>query len=180
MIIISFDIGIKNLSYCVFNKKDCCILEWNNVSIIPEKNKVKSYTIEKILKLLFENLDRLDLFRYDITSVFIENQPTKNPKMKNIQIGTFSYFIMKGGDINVKLVSSKKKLHFNEVNDIDPSLYVSKQKYTERKKIAVLLCKNFIEKYQFYNMKNFFLSSKKKDDLADAFLYCMHDFLSDV
>ena len=44
MIIISFDMGIKNLSYCVFDQINCTILEWNNISIIPESNKVKSHT----------------------------------------------------------------------------------------------------------------------------------------
>ena len=53
MIIVSFDMGIKNLSYCVFDKKECKVLEWNNISIIPEKNKVNSYTIDKILQNFF-------------------------------------------------------------------------------------------------------------------------------
>lgn len=176
MIIVSFDMGIKNLSYCVFDKKECKVLEWNNISIIPEKNKVNSYTIDKILQNLFLALDEINLTeKYDIEGIYIENQPTKNPKMKNMQIGTFSYYIIKN-KCKVKLISSKNKLKFEEINEIDKNLYKAKQKYTERKKLGVLLCNLFMDKYNLFHFKQFFSSSKKKDDLADSFLYCMYVF----
>lgn len=182
MLIISFDMGIKNLSYCVFNKNTCSVVEWDNISIIPSENKVKSYTIDKILDKLFKSLDNINLtekYGNEIESIFIENQPTKNPKMKNIQIGTFSYYIIKNEfNYKVKLISSKNKLKFNEVKEIDEILYKSKQKYTQRKKLAIQLCNLFIKKYNFDNIKDFFVTSKKKDDLADSFLYCMYIYLN--
>ena len=182
MIIISFDIGIKNLSYCVFDIVNCKILEWDNICIIPETNKVKSYTIEKLLKKLFEALEKTNLVGKfeNVSDIYIENQPTKNQKMKNIQIGVFSYFIMNqnGKEYNVKLISSKNKLRFDELNELDPLLYKAKQKYTERKKKAILLCNLFLKKFEFdHEMITFFNQSKKKDDLADSFLYCIYSFI---
>lgn len=40
-IICAFDIGIKNLAFCVFDKTTKKLLSWNNVNILPDSEKEK-------------------------------------------------------------------------------------------------------------------------------------------
>ena len=97
MKILSWDVGIYNLSYCILEKNEddtIEILDWDIVNLVDndamKKNRV----------LLFENIPRKlyelpQLLNVDI--VVIENQPClKNPQMKSIQMILYSYFLILG------------------------------------------------------------------------------------
>ena len=86
MKILSWDVGIYNLSYCVLesieNKID--ILDWDIINLIDNEEMKKNRTLifENIPRKLYEKSNLLDV---DI--VVIENQPSlKNPQMKSIQM----------------------------------------------------------------------------------------------
>jgi len=100
MKILSWDIGMYNLSYCIIERKETEsglrdeIVDWNIVNLIEDeemkKNKIR----------LFENIPR-KLQEYpqllDVDVVVIENQPSlKNPLMKSIQMIVYSYFLILG------------------------------------------------------------------------------------
>ncbi len=102
MKILSWDVGIINLSYCIIevNKenKETKIIKWGIINLIdyPE--------MKKNMNLVFENiplkLNQND-FLLDVDAVVIENQPSlKNPKMKSIQMIVYSYFLMYGKILN--------------------------------------------------------------------------------
>jgi hypothetical protein len=174
MIVLCFDVGIKNLSFCIFNTNKKEILKWENVNIIDSDRKVNSYTIQKLLQKLFQKLDEFKFQSLNIDKVMIENQMIKNNKMKNIQIGLFSYFIFLKFE-DVKLISAKKKISCfqNEIKEINIDDYKCKNSYNTRKKQAICLTKFFLKKYNLTNYFEFFKNSKKKDDLSDCFLYCI-------
>jgi len=97
MKILSWDVGIYNLSYCILEKNDDSnikIIDWNIVNLIDNDSMKKNTT------LIFENIPRKlqeipQLLDVDI--VVIENQPSlKNPKMKSIQMILYSYFLILG------------------------------------------------------------------------------------
>lgn len=195
MIIVSWDIGIKNLSYCIMKNENekYQILQWENISIIDPSKKVKNVSLQTIIVSLLNKLHELDfLEKYpDLKHVLIENQPTKCQKMKNVQLALYTFFLNEGilkskKDKNLKLqvqfISAKNKLKFyNELQSIDESKYASKSAYTERKKKAILLCQHFIHEYPELNENiKYFETSKKKDDLADCFLYCFYFFRNSV
>lgn len=112
MKILSWDIGIKNLSYCILerenNDSEINIKHWGIINL--EENE----ELKKNRNLLFENIPRklneLD-YLLDVDKVVIENQPSlKNPQMKSIQMIVYSYFIMYG-----KVLSNNE----HKISDID-------------------------------------------------------------
>ena len=87
MKVLSFDIGIKNLSYCILDET-YKIYDWNIV------NLCENLDIKKDKYIIFENIPKkLDLYNLlDVDIVLLENQPClKNPTMKTIQIIIYTY-----------------------------------------------------------------------------------------
>ncbi len=102
MKILSWDVGIINLSYCIldYNKEtnEKKILKWGIINLIETPD------MKKNMNLVFENIPRKlneNHFLLDVDYVVIENQPSlKNPKMKSIQMVVYSYFLMYGKILN--------------------------------------------------------------------------------
>lgn len=103
MRILSWDVGIYNLCYCILEKDDTTgelrIIDWNIVNLVDDEKMKKNKT------LLFENIPKKlycipDLL--DVDYVVIENQPSlKNPQMKSIQMILYSYFVILGKAIDL-------------------------------------------------------------------------------
>jgi len=98
MKILSWDVGIYNLSYCILEKneetKEIKIIDWDIVNLVDneEMKKNRNLIFENIPRKLYEKPQLLDV---DI--VVIENQPSlKNPQMKSIQMILYSYFLILG------------------------------------------------------------------------------------
>ena len=96
MKILSWDVGIINLSYCIIEvdveENTHKILYWGIINLIdnPDMKKNMNLVFENIPKKLHEHP-----FLLDVDTVAIENQPSlKNPKMKSIQMIVYSYFLM--------------------------------------------------------------------------------------
>jgi hypothetical protein len=198
MKILSWDVGIYNLSYCLLEKKDDSdeikIIDWNIVNLVDNEEMKKNRS------LLFENIPRKlheipQLFDADI--VVIENQPSlKNPQMKSIQMILYSYFLILGkiignehggyiGKIEFCSASNKLKVYDGPVivleqkvprkkpqtEEIVQDVPVKKSntiKYADKKRLAIEHTKYFLQKNPEYI--DFFNNHKKKDDLADSFL----------
>jgi hypothetical protein len=102
MKILSWDVGIYNLSYCILEKNtetgETNIIDWNIVNLVDNDKMKKNKTA------LFENIpiklqEIPELLNVDY--VVIENQPSlKNPQMKSIQMVLYSYFIILGKAVN--------------------------------------------------------------------------------
>jgi len=143
MKLLSWDVGIYNLSYCILEKndenKEIKIIDWNIV------NLVDSEKMKKDRNALFENIPRKlhelpQLLNVDC--VVIENQPSlKNPQMKSIQMILYSYFLILGkvignGEIsesyiqNVDFCSASNKL---KVYD-GPKIVLPEKKSRAKKK----------------------------------------------
>ena len=97
MKVVSWDVGIYNLSYCILEKNetgDIQILDWDIVNLVDNEE------MKKDVSLLFENIPRKLQEKpqlLDVDYVVIENQPSlKNPKMKSIQMILYSYFLILG------------------------------------------------------------------------------------
>jgi hypothetical protein len=100
MKILSWDVGIINLGYCILEKNENIIkiLEWGII------NLMETSEMKKNRNLLFENIPKKlhELpFLLNVDKVVIENQPSlKNPQMKSIQMIVYSYFLMYGKILN--------------------------------------------------------------------------------
>ena len=196
MKLLSWDVGIYNLSYCLLEKndgsEDIKIIDWDIVNLVDNEE------MKKNRNLLFENIPRKlhekpHLLDADI--VVIENQPSlKNPQMKSIQMILYSYFLILGKIIGnergytdkIEFCSASNKLKIYDGPPIILEEKVSKRKkvevevvvveekksktikYADKKRLAIEHAKYFLLKNPDYI--EFFNNHKKKDDLADSFL----------
>ena len=185
MIILSFDVGIKNLAYCQVDSITHDILDWNIIDCSVPKNH------DVIVRLIEELENNSNLLESDI--ILIEKQPSFNPQMRIISTAIYVYFTLRlnyeqNRKVKIIYYSAKNKLKIcgeteslQNKNDgkADGTLRGKKGKrksYYYNKKAAIEQTKinleNKIKDNQvFYNIfLKFFNSNKKKDDLADCYL----------
>lgn len=158
MIILGIDVGIKNLGCCIYDKKEKCILDWQLLRI--EFNRA-----HQLVPKLIEALKTLDISNVD--KIVIEKQPSCNVKMRIIAGCIETFFVMH--DKTVIHYSASHKL--NDIITTDVT-YKGKKNYSTRKRLSIELCKHMIDSCD-EKWKEIFKSTKKKDDLADAYLMCI-------
>lgn len=179
MRIVSFDIGIRNLAYCVLDGRrvddenfesdsginlECSILDWGVINLCEAKEKVKKVSLNTLCTRLIDRLDKIPSLHDAIDNIILENQPVyMNPKMKSVQMMLFTYFMMRGTQ-QVKMFSPRRKL---QVYDGPPVECHLKSKYSRTKFLGIAYCKHMIRNC---SLVDYFDLHKKKDDLADSFL----------
>jgi len=124
--VLSWDVGIYNLSYCILEKlpdsDKIKILDWDIINLVDneEMKKNRPLIFENIPRKLHEKPNLLDV---DI--VVIENQPSlKNPQMKSIQMILYSYFLILG-----KIIGNEGKQTSESSSSSSPS---SSSSYIEK------------------------------------------------
>ena len=127
--------------------------------------------IFNLSKILIEELNlKTDFLNHDV--ICIENQPAlKNPVMKTVQMILYSYFMIEGATKDklveqVHMINARNKLKVYKGPEVECKF---KEKYKRNKYLSVEYTKNMIleEDQEFIDLFN---ESKKKDDLADAYL----------
>ena len=156
-----YNLEIKmNVAKIEIIKKIIDELKNKSLKVIEKKDAGKIELLELGVAIKRE-LDKLEI--EEIELILIENQigPLAT-RMKSVQSMLIQYFIMKGKK-KIECVSSSNKLKF---------LKQGKLSYKENKDLS----KSLVEKYLNNNknekkeIKKVFDESKKKDDIADAFL----------
>lgn len=143
-------------------KDDQCYCIKCKISLYPNQRlqtikTAMNTSIEKIAELLYATLDtELQNIEYD--RVLIENQPTRNIKMKNISMLLLGYFTIKHSMI--EFVNASKKMQETTIN-------AYKNTYANRKKSSKLAVKSLLKDSDW---SLFFKCSKKQDDLSDCLL----------
>ena len=221
MKILSFDVGIKNLAYCLIDDEKNTIEDWGilNISVDPvcdhvmkgltqcdktakvvinqtklcaSHQKLKFYRdksskkIPKIKNAVFELgkqiikcLDEKPIF-LETNVVLIENQPAlKNPTMKSVQMMVYTYFLVKGVSSPdspmdmIEMINARNKLKAYTGPPIPCEI---KDRYKKTKFLGIQYCSSMIQENEFIEdkYKTLFKGSKKKDDLADAYLQGMY------
>ena len=153
MIVISFDVGIKNLAYCII---DCDIITmWDKLDITADN-------IKDIGLSMYRQLNAIPAL-LTADRILIENQPSFiNPKMKTVSIMLFSYFLHTLPTKEILLCSPSRKL-IVKGNDLNKNL-----SYTQKKKLSIEITRNIIkDQPAALLMLNKY---KKIDDLCDAYL----------
>lgn len=180
MKILSFDIGIINLAYCILDT-DKNIHAWENITLC------NGTEIENTVDLARKLDERPEIL--DVELVLLEYQPKMNPKMKVMAESVRSYLIFRGkidrdlpfkiknyspkhklkcwdGDLPEELIASSDMLY-------DKSKSGNSKMYRLRKKQAVYQCKMLVSEYEDKKWLDFFELEKKKDDLADCYLQAL-------
>jgi|SaaInlStandDraft_4_1057021.scaffolds.fasta_scaffold123008_2 hypothetical protein len=158
MIYLSIDVGIKNLGYIIYDTDLSRIIKWDIIMLCETNaSKVDMITLGKTMNEKFKET----FTPYQIDYVIIENQIGFNAiRMKSVQSMVTMYFIHNGID-NI--------CYWNASNKLKDYGLPKKTTYAQRKKESINITKSQItEHYPEY--LDFFMSHKKKDDLADAYL----------
>ena len=169
----------KQASYCLKTNDEIkyyCTSHIDHKSLKTNDKKTKkkklntNHDLCKLSKLGIEKLRSLDLS--NIKYILIENQPAlKNPVMKSVQMIVYTFFIIEGimnnkSPIeNIHMVNARNKLKVYKGEEIK----CEKKGYAKNKYLSVEYTKIMI-KDENDLIQSIFLNSKKKDDLADAYL----------
>lgn len=180
-IIVSFDIGIKNLACCVVEtaadkaSTSANVLLWYIISLADKKEKIPG--VAELSLRLFAELDDLVAMLGDrpIDTVIVENQPSRiNGAMKTVQMMIYSYFQLRrhweGRVADVLMVSARGKLQTHEwCESTLPA--TDKTGYELNKWRAVRIAECYIRGDD--RLQGLFDSYNKKDDMSDALLQCI-------
>ena len=185
MKILSFDVGIINLAYCIIeSENEPKIIHWEIITINESgKNFTAHISSSGVSELYINLIKQLDLRQHllNVDIVLIEKQPSFNPKMRIIAGCLQTYFYIRGVvDRNiiksVEFFSPKNKLkcYTGPELDISRNGKIVKGKYAQTKKMGVLIARSKLEEYTETKEKcDFFENSKKKDDLSDCYLQAL-------
>ena len=149
--------------------KYCCT---THVKKYKKKKKLNTnYDLFKLSQIMIDELNlKKDFLNHEI--ICIENQPAlKNPTMKSIQMLLYSYFMIEGVTKDksveqVHMINARNKLKVYNGPPVECNI---KEKYKRNKYLSVEYTKNMILQ-QDKKFIDLFDESKKKDDLADAYL----------
>lgn len=141
-------------NYCI----KCKTLLFPNKRLTSIKTALNT-RIEDLAGYLYKQIDQ-SIPLEGVELVLIENQPTRNVKMKNISMLLLGYFAMKG--IKVEFVNATKKMKETES--------IGKSTYSSRKKASKCTVKEMLGDSDW---GLFFKCNKKQDDLSDCLLQCL-------
>ena len=155
--LLSIDVGIKNLAMCLIDEKTQIIDEWD-VSGVPPEHK------DGLYPCLRRHLDEKP---WVLTPkiILIEKQPGQNKKMKSVENFLHAYFIIKLPESETIIYDARHK-----VPDVAGS---GKARYRQRKQTAINRCAEMLENGVNAKWNPLFKKSKKKDDLADTYLQAL-------
>jgi hypothetical protein len=159
MIVLSIDVGIVNLAFCVYDSSACNILFWKIFRISPIGGDMCRGICEKIGELTPA------LAIQDIDKIVIEMQPGRNQRMKAVQHFLHMYFVAVHQK-PVVIFSARHKLAGTGFENSGRD----SRKYRLRKKASVELCKQWLDEHPDNERWNemFYKKGFKKDDAADS------------
>ena len=157
--ILSIDVGIKNLAMCLLDEgRQNLVVEWD-VSGVPPQHKDGVYVS------LRKHLDERP-WVLNTNTILIEKQPDRNKKMVSVMHFLHAYFIIKNPDAETILYDARHK-----IPDVAGP---GKTQYNKRKKVSIERCEAFIRDGPINaHWLETFQKSKKKDDLADTVMQAL-------
>lgn len=155
--LLSIDVGIKNLAMCMIDPKTKLIHHWD-VSGVPPLHADGLFPCFK--RHLTE---RAWVLQAD--TVLIEKQPDKNRGIKSVENFLHAYFV----------IHDKEVIIYDARHKIPDVAGPGRARYLERKKASIDRARAFISATDSVNKHwvSFFDKHKKKDDLADTVMQAL-------
>jgi hypothetical protein len=152
--LLSIDVGIRNLGMCLIDPNTKKIHHWDASGIPPQHSN-------GLFVCLRDHL-RARPWVLQSSKVLIEKQPDKNKTMKSVEHFLHAYFLC--NDRDVQLYDARFKIP----DVVGPG----RAMYNKRKKESVIRCTEFIKETN-PELLDWFQDQKKKDDLADTVMQAL-------
>ena len=152
--LLSIDVGIRNLGMCLIDPTNKRIHHWD-ASGIPPKHSDGLY-------ICLKNHLRDRPWVLESTKILIEKQPDRNRTMKSVENFLHAYFVCNDKDVQIY------DARFKIPDVVGPG----KAMYIKRKKTSVIRCTDFVHEHN-KEWEQWFLQQKKKDDLADSVMQAL-------
>jgi hypothetical protein len=157
--ILSIDVGIRNLAMCLLDDENGNLVKEWDVSGVPPEHKDGVYVS------LRKHLDERP-WVLGAKTILIEKQPDRNKKMISVMHFLHAYFIIKCPQAETIIYDARHK-----IPDVAGP---GKAQYNKRKKVSIERCEEFIRSGPTNaHWLDTFLKSKKKDDLADTVMQAL-------
>lgn len=155
--LLSIDVGIKNLAMCMIDPVTKRIHHWD-VSGVPPMHSDGLYPCFK------RHLNERN-WVLSATTVLIEKQPDKNRGIKSVENFLHAYFVINDKDVII----------YDARHKIPDVAGPGRARYLERKKVSIERARAFIAATDSNNNDwlEFFDRHKKKDDLADTVMQAL-------
>ena len=154
--LLSIDVGIKNLAMCLIDPKTKKIKSWDVDGVPPNHS-------DGLYLSLVKHLDSKPWI-CDARQVLIEKQPDRNKGMKSVEHLLHAYLLTKDPTREVIIWDARFK-----IPDVAGP---GKAKYAARKAASIERARNFIKETNT-EWVDFFDRHKKKDDLADTVMQAL-------
>jgi hypothetical protein len=155
--ILSIDVGIKNLAMCMIDETTKVIQHWDVSGVPPEHT-------DGLYKSLAHHLNSKP-WVLDATIILIERQPDRNKKMKTVENFLHAYFVIR--------CPTSETIIYDARHKIPDVVGAGKQQYRKRKNTSIERCREFIKGDENSHWIPTFTLSKKKDDLADTVMQAL-------
>src|SRR6056300_1641133 len=164
--ILSIDVGTKNLALCLLDDKaGNLVREWDVDGIPPQHADGVYVSLRKHLD------ERPWVLTADV--ILIEKQPDRNKRMVSVMHFLHAYFIIKCPQAETILYDARHK-----IPDVAGP---GKAQYNKRKKVSIERCEAFIrDGTTNAHWLDTFIKSKKKDDLADTVMQDLKRYYRDI
>lgn len=185
---LSFDVGTKNLAYCLIRDEDEHIIDWNVMDISAATYDRQCQRMIDALDLIDYSVGYPDSIKQSIV-VVIEKQMARNPRMRVISGQLQMYFALEkraceqnNDNVFIQKViyySPKFKLKCYTFREGDKSIITKKYStpYAFRKDLGKQHCNIIINREKDGKLiqdkkwiDHYNKNKKKADDLADSFL----------
>lgn len=181
MYVISFDMGICNLAYCILNvreDKTYDIIEWKRIKLEGDKKKLEDLTLSLLDVLDYVTYSVIEDISQDMVWL-IENQPAfKAPTMKSLQMVIYTYVMILKKNFNTniiaKFMSASSKLKYIEKKS---SIKVDKKNYKSHKETSIQYTQEILNSLHVDDNSKIiesFSKEKKKDDMSDCLLQALY------
>lgn len=154
---------------------------------INKAKKTATINLNHLGIALFNELDKNKNELLEPMNILFENQPVlKNPTMKSMQMFLYSYYLLRGMDLesnklldkHIQCYCASKKLDLvkffpnDEQKRIQQLVNNVKSGYQQNKQMSIHIVEYLLKGNTKWS--SFFNNHKKKDDLADSLLMTLH------
>lgn len=181
--LLSFDIGITNMAYCLANVTDINefkVITLSKVDLNSNKSNIQNI-IENTIEFLDDIMSDSSIDINEPLIILIECQMTSIMRTIQTCINTYFKVLSKHQNLEISTIYISPKHKLKLMSNYMTSDIIASTKYKQNKIDSInftLHLLTTVDKFADNKIINIIKSHKKKDDICDAYLMCAYYFLT--